>query len=211
MKTENLIDLLAQDATVGPTLTSRVTMALAVGAGAAVALFLAVLGVRPDILGAAQTARFLFKILFVLALLACSVGAVVRAGRPAAGLGSWSRLLVALLIVLVVAVAAELVVTPPSFWAARLIGRNAAFCLVVIPALALAPLVLLLFALREGAPSHPGLAGAVAGLVASAIAASLYAVHCPDDSPLFVATWYSLATAIVVSVGYVIGLRALRW
>jgi len=65
--------------------------------------------------------------------------------------------------------------------------------------------------LRFGAPSRPGLAGTVAGLLAGAIGAALYATHCPDDSPLFVATWYGLGLAIVTAAGAAIGTRLLRW
>jgi hypothetical protein len=211
VNTEDLIDLLARDAAVQRTLSSRMMTALAAGAGAALVLFLILLGVRPDILVAATTPRFLFKILFALAILLCSAAAVARVGRPEISLRSFGRLLAALSIALAAAVIAELVVTPPGLWSARLIGQNAVFCLIVIPVLAFAPLVCLLLALREGAPSHPGLAGAVAGLAASGIAMVLYATHCPDDSPLFVAAWYSLATAVVVSAGYAAGTRVLKW
>jgi hypothetical protein len=55
------------------------------------------------------------------------------------------------------------------------------------------------------------LAGAVAGLAASGIAATFYASNCTDDSPLFVLLWYPLAIAIVTAVGYVAGGRLLRW
>jgi hypothetical protein len=41
------------------------------------------------------------------------------------------------------------------------------------------------------------LAGAIAGLAASGIAATFYATNCTDDSPLFVITWYPLATGFV--------------
>jgi hypothetical protein len=51
----------------------------------------------------------------------------------------------------------------------------------------------------------------VAGLVAAGIAATFYAAHCPDDSPFFVATWYTLATGIVVLIGTLAGRRWLRW
>ncbi len=95
--------------------------------------------------------------------------------------------------------------------AARLIGRSAAFCVTVIPLMAVAPLICLLAALRYGAPLRPGLAGAVAGLAASGMAATFYAAHCPDDSPLFVATWYPIATALIVLAGYLLGRRFLRW
>ena len=45
----------------------------------------------------------------------------------------------------------------------------------------------------------PSLAGAVAGLAAGGVAATLYAAHCTDDSPLFVATWYTLAIAALAA------------
>jgi hypothetical protein len=80
-----------------------------------------------------------------------------------------------------------------------------------IPVLALAPLTAFMIALRNGAPDNPGLSGAVAGLASGAIAAAIYAWHCTDDSPLFVATWYTLAIAIVTAVGYFAGRRLLRW
>jgi hypothetical protein len=65
--------------------------------------------------------------------------------------------------------------------------------------------------LRRGAPRDPGRTGAVAGLAAASSAASFYAVNCFDDSPLFVITWYPLATSILVACGYLLGRRILRW
>ncbi|HUI21148.1 MAG TPA: NrsF family protein, partial [Methylocella sp.] len=58
---------------------------------------------------------------------------------------------------------------------------------------------------------RPALAGAAAGLLAGAIGAAFYATHCPDDSPLFVATWYTLAIAFVTAIGAIAGARLLRW
>ncbi len=105
---------------------------------------------------------------------------------------------------------AELLAMPEATWGTRLVGSNARICLLAIPLLAIAPLACLLAALRYGAPTRPGFAGAVAGLAASGIAATLYALHCPDDSPLFVATWYTIATAPVVLAGYTAGARLLK-
>jgi len=48
-------------------------------------------------------------------------------------------------------------------------------------------------------------------LASAGIAATLYASNCFDDSPLFVATWYPLAAALVATVGYFAGNRYLRW
>ena len=49
-----------------------------------------------------------------------------------------------------------------------------------------------LIGLRHGAPTRPAVAGAIAGLLSAGLAATLYASHCTDDSPLFVATWYTI-------------------
>jgi hypothetical protein len=84
-------------------------------------------------------------------------------------------------------------------------------CLVAIPLIAVGPLAAFLLALRSGAPTAPRRAGAAAGLVAAGLAATLYAAHCSDDSPLFVAAWYSLAISLVVAAGAVLGPRVLRW
>jgi len=68
-----------------------------------------------------------------------------------------------------------------------------------------------LIALRHGAPTRPALAGAIAGLLSAGIAATFYASHCTDDSPLFVVTWYTIATALVTAVGALAGSRVLRF
>jgi hypothetical protein len=43
------------------------------------------------------------------------------------------------------------------------------------------------------------------------LSAALYATHCPDDSPLFVAVWYTLAVTLVMLIGASVGHRVLRW
>jgi hypothetical protein len=48
-------------------------------------------------------------------------------------------------------------------------------------------------------------------LVAGGLGATIYAAYCIEDSPLFLATWYTLAIAIVSIVGAAVGSRALRW
>jgi hypothetical protein len=65
--------------------------------------------------------------------------------------------------------------------------------------------------MRSGAPRSPTLAGAAIGFASAMLAASLYALHCFDDSPLFVATWYSLASVPIVALGALLGRRLLRW
>jgi hypothetical protein len=121
------------------------------------------------------------------------------------------RRLLPLVAVLGVAVAIELASVPAASWQRRLVGSNSMICLPMVPILSLAPLAAALLILRRGAPASPALAGGAAGLVAALSGASLYAFHCFDDSPLFVATWYTLAALPVVGIGALAGHRLLRW
>lgn len=211
MKTDDLIHALSQDATVKWPLARAFGLALILGTIVTAALFFTGFGPRPDIGTAAETFRFLFKFVVTGILALTAGGLLLRLVRPGAVSGAWGRALALAPALLIAAVIVELVVMPPASWGARWVGTNARYCLMLIPLLALGPLACILFALRQGAPEHPGQAGAVAGLVASGIAATFYASHCVDDSPLFVATWYTLATAIVTLAGYVAGRRLLRW
>ncbi len=136
---------------------------------------------------------------------------VLRLVRPGADPRPYGRLLVVLALVLAAAVGIELMVVSPAHWEASWIGHNALVCMVLIPTLAFGPLVAALIVLKQGAPTNPTLAGAGAGLLAAALGAALYATHCPDDLPLFVACWYSLATVIVVTIGGIAGSKWLRW
>ena len=93
----------------------------------------------------------------------------------------------------------------------RLVGNNSKICLTAIPLMSLPLLAAALFGLRHGAPARPALSGAIAGLLSAGLAATLYASHCTDDLPLFVATWYTLATALVAAVGALMGSRMLKY
>ncbi|MGA8170556.1 MAG: NrsF family protein [Methylocystis sp.] len=212
MNTDNLIDALAADLTVSKFRFRQLFMgAMAVGAILAAIMFLSFIGIRPDFGQALATPRFPFKFVATLVLTITSTGLLWRLSRPGVSLGPWEWAWLAAPVLLVGAEMVELVVIPASNWWPRLIGTNAAFCLVLIPFLSIGPLACILMFLRQGAPTRPGLAGAVAGLVSGGVAATLYASHCIDDSPLFVATWYPMAIGIVALVGYLAGSRVLRW
>ena len=211
MKTDSLIDALAQDAPVNWTLARSLKIALIVGNVVAGLTFFLMVGFRSDIVAAAETTRFLLKFVVTVPLATAATAAMLRAARPGVQFGLTGWALAISPAILISAVAVELIVLPEKLWLSTLIGSNAKHCMTLIPLLALGPLACLLVALRQGAPTRPGLAGAIAGLAASGIAATFYATNCTDDSPLFVVTWYPLATAIVVLIGYAGGRRFLSW
>lgn len=211
MKTDDLIELLARDNAPLWPFRRLFNVALLCGIAAAGILFFAMIGVRPDISIAAETPRFQMKFVVTLALATGAVGLAQAMARPGAELGIWPWFLLAAPVLLMTAVFTELYAVPSEAWTTRLIGRNASFCLKVIPMLSLGPLACFLLVLRHGAPENPGAEGALAGLASGAVAATFYAAHCPDDSPLFVAVWYVIAILVVTAMGYLGGRLLLRW
>jgi hypothetical protein len=211
VKTDDLIDLLAKDAAPQWPFRTLYVAALCCGIVLAGVLFFTTVGLRPNIALAAETVRFPLKFALMLPLALGAAGVTLAMAQPAADSGIWGWFLIAASALAAGAIASELYVLPPELWMTNLVGKNAAFCLRTIPMLALGPLLCLLYVLRRGAPTHPGRTGAWAGLAAGAIGAAWYAAHCPDDSPLFVAVWYSLGILMMTLAGYVSGRHLLRW
>jgi hypothetical protein len=212
MKTSELIAALAADPVPEPIrLGRRIAVALAIGFVGSLAIYLLMLRPRPDIADAMGTMRFKLKFVDAFAFALPSVLLTLRLARPDARPRAIALWLLAPLMILAAGVAGELMVTPSNEWMSRLVGHNSMFCLRTIPLLAAPMLAALIVALRAGAPMHPALTGALAGAASAGIAAFLYASHCPDDSPLFVATWYPLATLICMGLGALAGRRFLAW
>lgn len=211
MKTDDLIHMLAEDAPVPMRIGRAMTLALLLGTVISIALLLATIGMRPNMAEAMQSARVMFKIGATLTLAIAACGLVFRIGRPGVPLKARSLLLILPLVLVIGAIMMEGMMTPSDSWMSRMVGNHSRFCIFFIPMLSIAPLIGFMLVLRDGAPESPGLAGAVAGLAAGGVAAAIYAWHCPDDSPFFVATWYTLAISIVTIVGFFVGRRLLRW
>jgi len=209
--TEELIRGLAADRSIGPRVAISLLTALLLGTGIVALIFFSAIGFRQDIVWALGTVRFLFKFVIVVPVAVLSVGGTFRNTTPLSSPGRWEQLLLAPALLLILSVVLELAYVPSTEWATKAIGSNSVNCMIIIPTLGSVPLILFIRALRRGAPSNPALSGALAGLAASGIAATFYAANCFDDSPLFVITWYPLATSILVLSGYFAGLRYLRW
>ena len=67
------------------------------------------------------------------------------------------------------------------------------------------------WALKGAAPTRLAWAGAGAGLLAGALGALVYALHCPEMATPFLAVWYLVGIAIPTALGAILGPRLLRW
>ena len=212
METEQLIRTLAADSAhrarpVGFVLA----IALLAAAPVSIAIFYAGLGVRPDVMTAMHNPFFNLKFVETLALAISAIALSLHLSRPEASLRGWAWLLLIPVGILAAAIAGEMMLPQRVPMMTRLIGNNSRVCMTAIPLMSLPLLGGALIGLRHGAPTRPAVAGAIAGLVSAGLAATLYASHCTDDSPLFVATWYTIATALMAAIGALAGSKILRF
>jgi hypothetical protein len=213
MDTNNLIHGMVADLSAKrPHLLRALALALVAGFIVAAILFEMTLGPRPDAMhDLVSKPRFTFKFIVTLLLALTALVLVLRLMRPGAETRLPALALIAAPLLLLVAVATELVILPRADWLPVMIGDNSMVCLRSIPFLSAPLLIAALMALRLGAPTRPALAGAVAGLLAGGLGAALYASHCTDASPMFVVVWYTIAISLVAAAGAIAGRYVLRW
>jgi hypothetical protein len=212
MKTDDLIRALAADREpAGPAPGTALAIAAAVGLMLSVILFIWLVPLRPHLGEAMRTFPFVLKPIEMGILVVVSAIVVLRLAQPGAPVGRTIAVAAAVPAIMVAAVAVEMMQVPRAEWMVRLAGTHWYMCVLNMVLLSLPILSALLFGLRFGAPTQPALAGAGAGLLSGALAASLYIAHCPDDSQLFVAAWFTLAIAIATAIGAMAGSRFLRW
>ena len=212
METNQLIRTLAADnAHRARPVALVLALALLAAAPVSIALFFAELGVRPDFMTAMRNPFFDLKFAVTLALAIAAIAVSLHLSRPEASLRGFVWLLLIPAGLLVAGISGEMMVPQRLPMMTRLVGSNSRPCLTAIPLMSLPLLAAALIGLRQGAPTRPAVAGAIAGLLSAGLAATLYASHCTDDSPLFVATWYTIATALVAAIGALAGSRVLRF
>ena len=212
MDTEQLIRTLAADNShrsrpVGYSLM----LALLAAAPVSLLMFFTELGVRPDIMTAMRNPFFDLKFAVTLALAISAIAVALHLSRPETSLRGFGWYLLIPAGLLVAGISGEMMMPQRAPMMTRLVGNNSRACLISIPLMSMPLLAGALLALRHGAPARPAVAGAIAGLVAAGLAATFYASHCTDDSPLFVATWYTIGTALVAAIGALIGSKVLRY
>ena len=213
MRTDELIHLLATDdrPVQRNAIEQRFVVAALAGIAGAGVLMLSLFGLRPDLLATMALPMFWGKLVFAAALAAAGLALLRRMARPGMALGH-AALWLAL---------PPLVLWAMALWALSqvsaaermplILGSTWRTCPFNIAALSVPAFVAGFWALKGAAPTRLVWTGAGAGLLAGALGALVYALHCPEMVTPFLAVWYVAGMAIPTALGAVLGPRLLRW
>lgn len=189
----------------------RLVAGIALGAlisGVVVAL---ALGIRPDLMIAMHGSAFWMKWGYTISLSVAALFMTIQLARPGGDRLRWAWLAIVPVVLLACAGLVELARTPPEDWLAMWLGKSWMICPWLVLLLAMPIFMGLLWSFRRLAPTRLRAAGAAAGMAAGAFSATVYCLHCPEVSAIFVLTWYSLGILLAASVGALVGPRLLRW
>ena len=212
MTSEELIDQLAERLTPVPRHSLIQRLGLGVGLGLAAALpGVLWLGLRADLLLALGGLGFWIKAGYTVSLGAIAIRLTAEQARPYAPRLRAQWWLALPVLVLAAIALTELAQTPAAQWRGLWLGESWKACSTLILLLAVPVYAGLLWAFRRAAPARLRDAGAAAGFTAGAWAATIYGLHCPEASALFVLTWYTLGIAAAAALGAALGARLLRW
>ncbi len=213
MKTDELVSLLAAGAAPVPThaVGRRFAAALGWGVSGALLLLTLTLGVRADLAQAASEWMFWMKPAFAAGLALAGFCASERLARPGMRLGRVWAALAAPVLLLWLAAAAALLDAAPAQRPDLIFGSTWKYCPFNIALISLPLFAATLWAMKGLAPTRLALAGAGAGLLAGALGALVYALHCPESAAPFLGIWYVLGIAIPTLAGAALGPRVLRW
>jgi hypothetical protein len=213
MKTDDLIAMLGTN--VEPVdhrqVARTVRFAIAIGVAAALGSALLMLGIRTGLDDVGAWIFMGLKLAFATGIVAVGSVYLMRVARPG-GEQKAPIIVLALPFIVIMALAAtSLVFAPSSHWNRMVVGDQWLECLLSIPIIAIVPFAVIVWAVRQTAPTDLVRAGALAGLAAGGVSAAGYALHCTDDSLPFVALWYGGTIALCTAAGAMLGPRLLRW
>ncbi len=213
MPPEDLARLLGGLATPVPrhAVSRRLSVALGIGAIGTLIMILGRLGLRADLGSAMLGFPFWMKWGYTIALATVAIIATARLARPEVRLPRMLWLLAIPVAMLAMLTLAELVRTPAGDWSVLWMGQSWRVCTLRVVTLSIPLFAALIVAFRRFAPTRLRLTGTVAGLAAGAFGATLYGLHCPEASALFILTWYSLGIAVAAAVGALTGPKLLCW
>jgi hypothetical protein len=211
MRTDTLIEMLARDAGPAPrALAARhLAPAALVGLLASAAVAVAILGAIPATMFASHIPWT--KIVYAGMLALAAAWLTARLSRPAAPLDWPLRVTLAVVVAMATIGAVSLWAEPAALRLPALLGRSWKTCPWSVLLLSLPALAATLWAVRGLAPTRPRATGFAGGLLAGAIGAIGYSLHCPEAAIAFVAIWYTAGIVLAGALGAALGPLVLRW
>jgi hypothetical protein len=212
MRTDELISVLTKDTAAGRggRFAPLLLGAAGVGAAISIAVLVAWLGMRP-MHEAMRSGSFWMKAAYTSLLAASGLFVTARLARPGGQVGAAVWIAAVAVAWLAAMAGMETMRTPAGGMAHLWLGWTWNVCPFRILALSLPVLVGTFLALRRMAPTRPALTGAMAGLFAGAVGATVYGLYCRETAAAFVVVWYSLGVAACAALGAALGARLLRW
>lgn len=213
MKTDDLIRMLSTNVEpVDHRQTVRIFgMAIVAGATVSAATTLFVLGPRADLATVGTYIPALLKVVVTFAILVPASLYLIRLSRPGGERKASVALMVLPFVAVMFLVVLSLTFAPSSHWKGAILSDEWLECLLSIPLIAIVPFCVIVWAVRQMAPTDLARTGAFAGLVAGCLSAIGYALHCADDSVPFFALWYGGTIALCTFAGWKLGPKLLRW
>jgi hypothetical protein len=213
MKTDDLISMLSTNVEVVDhrRVGRNIGMAVVAGAAVAVATVFFVLGPRADLTTVGTLIPALLKVVFTVIILVPASIYLIRLTRPGGERRSSAALVALPFIAVMLLAVLSLEFAPSSHWKATILSDEWLECLISIPLIAIVPFSVIIWAVRQMAPTDLARTGAFAGLVAGCVSATGYALHCADDSVPFFALWYGGTIALCTYAGWRLGPKLLRW
>src|SRR5690242_13509982 len=161
MKTDQLIEMLSTNTE--PVKAGRFKIALAVtlvlGTAAAFCLMFATVGPRADIGVGIVSAFIALRLLFTLTLIGAGTALLAKLARPGQdGKKSYAVIFLAFLVLGIIG-AGSLLFRSPAAWGHMVMGTDWTMCVLCIPLFATVPFLVLIWNLRQGAPTNLRRAG----------------------------------------------------
>ena len=213
MKTDDLIFMLSTN--VEPVdhrhIVRNISMAVVVGAALAMASVFFVLGPRTGLTTLEIFIPALLKVAVAVIILVPASVYLIRLARPGGERRTPLAFVTLPFIAVMLLAAMSLAFTSGYHWKGKIFGDEWLECVISIPLIAIVPFSIIVYAVRQMAPTNLARTGAFAGLVAGCLSAIGYALHCADDTVPFFALWYGGTVALCTVAGWKLGPKLLRW
>ncbi len=213
MKTDELIDMLAEGVTAVPrhAAARNLRAALWMTLPVVFVLMVAMFGMRRDLAQVAMLPMFWIKLLLPASMALAAFWVAQRLARPGVHVGYRWLAVAAPLVCMVLLGLMVLVGAPAGERSALVMGSTWKTCSSIITLLSVPIFAASILAMRQLAPTRLRLAGAAAGALSSGAAAAVYALHCPEMTAPFLGVWYVLGMLVPMAIGAWLGPRLLRW